>query len=99
MLKLAWSKENETTKITPAHETEQILNYEGGKVVRTSGSVLQLAMFIKHAGSKEGDALCTFFWLLRNPVQSCNFYEMLSVYESSGSRRSGTEGQAAPVLG
>lgn len=80
------------------HQTKQIFNFFCFiMLASTSGSVLRHAMFINRAGSREGDALGAFFWLRRNPVQSCNFYEMLSVYESSGSRRSRPEGQAAPA--
>lgn len=41
-------------------------------------------MFIKHVGTG-GDVHTVHFWQLRNHVQNCNFYEMVSVYESLGS--------------
>ena len=41
-------------------------------------------MFIKHVGTGE-DVHTVHFWQLRNHVQNCNFYEMVSVYESLGS--------------
>jgi hypothetical protein len=50
-------------------------------VVKTSGVAATACYVYKTCGA--GRALSTVhFWQLRNHVQNCNFYEMVSVYES-----------------
>ena len=58
--------------------------WKKNKLWKHLGWLLQLVMFIKHVGTG-GDVHTVHFWQLRNHVQNCNFYEMVSVYESLGS--------------